>query len=199
MKIIGFNGPPRTGKDTLANMLADRLRVHMTANGEWSRNLRVQILSLSKPMRLTVYALMGIPYTDDHYEANKDVPVDILAQETIRMAMIRLSEEHVIPRYGEMFWAKRTAAAFLLTKDIVILPDIGFQREVDYFCERYGKDNFLLVHTYRQGKNWMNDSRGYVSATHMTTIFNSGPTLDDARTEAFRLYGRLLNSFRWEF
>lgn len=185
MKIIGFSGPPRSGKDTLAKYLAARL---VTTLG-----LRTEIISLSLPMRLTVFAMLGLPYNPEIYEASKDnlIALPEGRKTTIRQEMIALSEQHAKPRLGQDCWARALERRIEPSKDVVLIPDMGFKVEHDFFMDTFGSQNCYWVHVYRDGKDFSNDSRGYVGEG--SPIHNNGDPDDEAR----RIYSRLLNQKKW--
>ncbi len=184
MKIVGFSGPPRSGKDTLAKGLAWCLR---------HRGLQTEIISLSLPMRLTVFSMLGIDYSPETYEASKDNPIALPDGRvtTIRQEMIALSEQHAKPRLGQDCWARALERRIDRPKDVVLIPDMGFPVEHDFFMEAFGSQNCYWVHVYRDGKDFSNDSRGYVGEGH--PIYNNGDPDDEAR----RILGRLLNQMKW--
>lgn len=95
--LIGLSGPPRSGKDTLGNLVAGILR---------EKDVPVEVHALSLPMRLAVYGMLGLEYSVEHYEANKDTPFTTGSGgvTTIRQEMISLSEDHVKPRLGNDWW-----------------------------------------------------------------------------------------------
>lgn len=155
--IIGFNGPPRSGKDTLATLLA----------GQVNRFFGVPThrCILASQMRARVEALVG-DGRRDWYEQNKDKSFDLLNGDTPRKCMIRDSEEFLKPNYGRDFWAKiyHHRNRHWWDETVVhICSDIGFEEEVKYFCKNSrGYLNILLA---RNGTSFAIDSRNYVDAT----------------------------------
>lgn len=186
--LIGFSGPPRSGKDSIAQTLAALL--------EDRHKLKVQLVAFSTPMRLAVYAMLGRHYDLAHYELHKDDPQEAFGGRSIRQAMIALTEDHVKPTYGHRFWAE---AAFRGTwdprPDVLIVTDYGFPVEVDV-TEEAGFRRTIYAQIVRPGTSFDKDSRTYVGAPDkITSIIND----DDVPTAALRLYGRLLNQHRWDF
>lgn len=151
--VIGISGPPRSGKDTLANVLTTGF------------SLAAQRMSLSTPMRHAIYAMLGKDYTETDYETRKDMVQEQLGGQTIRQAMIALSEEHVKPRYGEDFWARSTISAVMQLHDrpqLLVIPDMGFDEEVEALEDAFGADNCMWPHLSRPNHSFRGDSRGYV-------------------------------------
>lgn len=191
MKFIGFSGPPRSGKDSIASHL------HALILGGGA-TVKPQIVSLSMPMRRTIYALMGIEYSLTHYEANKDVPQALFGGATIRRAMIDLSEKHVKPTYGQGFWAETAFDSVWDEGQVVIASDLGFPIEAEVAIKRFGVENCVFVTVERQGTSFHNDSRNYVygpDTYHNFPLFNN----DTVEYASRRLYTRLTSLLGWKF
>lgn len=187
--LIGFAGPPRSGKDTLAR--------HLAAIIEDRHKIQPQLLACSTPMREVVYAMLGQPYSDDHYDKHKDIPQAAFGGKSIRQAMIALSEEHVKPIYGHQFWGgSLLARRWDPLPQVVIITDCGFDAEVELFTGEYGMANVVYPQISRVGCSFEGDSRSYVGTPGRTTsIINDGTPA----VEAGRIYGRLVNQFGWVF
>ncbi len=189
-KLIALSGPPRSGKDTIGNELAAVFRQHHP-------KIDVAVEALSMPLRYAIYALSGIPYTREHYEAQKDVPQGIFDGRTIREAIIALAEHHVRPIYGIGFFAQSLVNKMCgRAPDVIIITDLGFEQEVEVFDNAYGLDNVAYPQIVRVGCSFLGDSRSYVGTPgRRTTIINDA----DAATEAARLYGRLVDQLGMKF
>lgn len=187
-KLIGFSGPPRSGKDSIATATA----LILTDMGK-----SVQLLACSTPMREVVYALLGVPYTMEHYELHKDDPQEMFGGASIRQEMIRLSEDHIKPRLGPDFWARSLLGrVYDPAPDVLIVTDCGFDSEPETFTKRFGFDNVVYAQIVRPGCDFSSDSRSYVGTPgRSTSIIND----NDIETAARRLYGRLTNIFGWDF
>lgn len=187
LKVVGFSGPPRSGKDTLGNLLAAYIR---------SRDVYTETQALSTPMRHAVYAMLGLTYTRQHYEANKDKPFTIpggRGETTIRAEMISLSEHHVKQRLGEGWWANALLNRIEIQAGVLVITDMGFHAEVEVFEDKFGPENCCWVQVHREGCTFAHDSRKFVGKDRATVIYN-----DDApSTGANRVLGRLLNQFGW--
>lgn len=167
MYCIGFNGPPRSGKDSSAKEI--EYRFEQTVISTWTR-------SLSLPMRLVGFAMLGRPYSVEEYEEVKDQPHDVFNGQTFRRFMIRYSEEFIKPAYGQEAWAKSLLSGLgtgIHLPGLCLIPDIGFQPETDCLVDAFGEDRFLLIHLYRKGYEWGTDSRGYVTAPNQLALQNS--------------------------
>jgi hypothetical protein len=155
--IIGFNGPPRSGKDTLANILTGQINRFY--------GVPTHRCILAAPMRQRVEALVGRS-TNEWYEKQKDVPLDILCGDTPRRCMIKDSEDFLKHNYGQDFWAKiyhhQNRVWWDEGTNVIICSDIGFAAEVQYFCEN--SKGYLNILLSRPGTDFSIDSRNYVDA-----------------------------------
>lgn len=187
--LIGFSGPPRSGKDTIAKVLEHTL---ISRHG-----VRVQSLALSTPMRTVVYNMLGIDYDDEHYEKHKDIPQAAFGGKSIRQAMIAFTEDHVKPQYGAGFWATSLLARRWDPRpEVLIITDVGFPAEVEILTEAYGIENVVYPQITRPGTSFDGDSRSFVGAKgRTTTVIND----EDVEVAAGRIYGRLMNQFGWDF
>lgn len=160
MYCIAFNGPPRAGKDSIAT------RIQQYVDG--THVLPTIQAPMSMPMRLRVYAFLGIPYTREHYEQWKDEPLDALDGRTIRQFMIQDSEVGVKPFLGETAWAlaamNRLGLAAFLLPGLCLIPDAGFGAEQLHVQGRFGPNNYLLVRVLREGHDFTGDSRSYLES-----------------------------------
>ena len=189
MYLVGFSGPPRSGKDSIAARLAVIIE---NATEQWP-----QVLSLSMPMRKAVYAMAGMEYSLNHYEEWKDKPLAQFNGKSIRHEMIELSERHVKPRLGAGFWGEAVTNQIWIGTKVVIVTDMGFNAELKVFDEACGVGNCVWVQVERPGTDWLLDSRSYIgdpAISHVTQLWNGG-TIEEAAT---RLYERLVTQFGWK-
>lgn len=197
MYIIGFNGPPHCGKDTLARLF----REHMEQQGCVTPVIET---SLSIPLRRVAYAMVGSHYdpkTADTYEEFKSMyfrEFDCTGREL----MIDISELFLKPLHGQDILTKMLIGSLPKGFDgLVLIRDSGFQCEIDPLVDFVGSCNFCVCQVFRPGfDSFHGDSREWVRHPDLRfelSISNTG-TLDDLRTEAGRLYGRLVNQKGWK-
>ena len=192
MYIVAFNGPPRSGKDTLAEMLAN----HMDAQGV---TMMVVPESLSLPLREIAYAMTGWIGSPDgpNYEQFKTTHFKAFGKDG-RQIMIDVSERFLKPTYGIEIMANLLIARNSnIGPAIILIRDSGFQIEIDPLIRWVGEDNLFVVSVNRDGTTFDGDSREWVTHKHMA-MFNNNGTLDDLATEAGRVYGRLVNNLGWK-
>ena len=150
-KLLLFNGPPRSGKDTAVQYVLD------TFDGV----AHLKLAGVLKDATHGLYGLAGVP--TDYFEEVKGEPQDELLGLTPRQAYINVAEKLFKPVHGETVFPE------LLTKQVVeqnskviAISDLGFQCELDYFVEKFGAENIVLYKIYRTGCTFANDSREYV-------------------------------------
>jgi hypothetical protein len=178
--VIGFNGPPKSGKDTIASALADIMN-----HGPHKPKHPIIINSLARPMRAVAMELCGFPDTSKNYQTQKDQKQDLLSHhygmprqegweihhDTIREFMIWLSEEVIKPRYGQDFWARTqqtNLSGIWEFQPLILVPDVGFKAEVEFY-ER--NTTYYHVFLSRADCEWGNDSRRYVQPSKSTPHF----------------------------
>lgn len=173
-KIILFNGPPRSGKDTCAQFVMEVLP-------------KAYFYRFASPLKDAVHGLFGMPgILEEHFDAVKGVPSEKFFGMTPREAYIWMSEECAKPKFGKDFFS-RVAINHIRSNakddEVVVVSDCGFQTEVDKLIEEFGAENVFLVWLLREGTSYQNDSRGYVDHpddTRSYTINNNG-SLSDLR------------------
>lgn len=163
--IVGFNGPPKTGKDTIAAALMQRLN-EVT-------HLPVYLDHLAAPMRQVAMLLTGIK-TFEEYNERKDQEQELLKNWTVREFMIELSERFMKFNWGQDFWSRafrvRHAEVWGKQPCIILVPDVGFATEVETF-DNHG--NFLLARVTRPGiSGFGKDSRGWLWAPEQIDVHN---------------------------
>lgn len=180
--VIGISGPPRSGKDTLGTFLSNAV--------EDTYGATPRMVALSMPMRHTVFAMMGRAYDGRVYEREKDTAQKALGGETLREAMIALSEEHVKSRYGKGFWA-RSAFAYgdqpHTATPLAVVTDMGFPEEVEVLEQMFGAHNCMWVQLSRPGFDFSRDSRHFVGGELAVKLDNTGTNLGAFFPAATRL------------
>lgn len=190
MYIVIFNGPPRSGKDTLARMVAD----HMDS----CVKVPVKEDSLSLPLRLIAYGMVSRTYNCDSYEDFKKEFFPRLNR-TGRELMIDASEKFLKVCYGQPVMADLLVMRNQNFDGVLLIRDGGFQLEVDTLASIVGVENVYIVRMHREGCDFSQDSREYVSAKnpkHQMQTWNNSD-LADLEVEARRIYGRLVNQMGW--
>lgn len=195
MYVICFNGPPYSGKDTLARLFKE----HVETQGFPGRVLEV---SLSDPLRKIAYAMVGLSYPDGmDYGAFKEKYFHVFGCSG-RQLLIDVSERFIKPLYGQATLVQLMIDSIpegFPEDGIVLVRDSGFQIEVDPIISIVGPRRVMVVRIHREGCTFMGDSREWVYHPVYSLdmdVQNNG-TLDDLAVEAGRLFGRLVNQKGW--
>lgn len=177
MKLMLFNSPPKSGKDTAAK--------HLYANYD------VTFERFSMPNKTAFAGCMGIGYNEffevDYYEDHKEEVIEGLGV-SFRQWQIDFAEYYMKPKYGKdvfaKFFLKRLEGyeknCHLGNDNIVVVPDLGFQIEVDTLEKIFDPKDVLIVQTLRDGCNYDNDSRENVTSKefNILTITNNDLEVD---------------------
>ena len=155
-KLVLLNGPPRCGKDTVGQMLVERLPGYRV--DKFARKL--------KDLCHCLYGICGLPHS--HYELCKDEPRAEFLGLSPRQVYIGLSERYFKPMHGLDVFGR------MLLEDYrsfdgpgLIITDCGFNDEVPPMIEHFGAASTLLVRLRRDGRDFSGDSRGYLLLDHM--------------------------------
>ena len=149
--IVLVNGPPRSGKDTVANLLA---------------NHGYQPLKFAGSLKAGLAGLLGLSieeyleYFETDAKAENGGPFEDL---TPRQALIDLSEEYMKPRFGQDIFGKVAANVAFEVEGDVVFSDCGFDAEVIPVVHFFGAENCRVIRLAREGCNWDGDSRTYLN------------------------------------
>ena len=177
--VIAFNGPPRSGKDTVGHALIDIIARES--------DMPIFHYELKSFMMETAMSLFGVD-TREQYEQRKDV-VDPYFGTSIRLWMIAFSEQFMKPNYGHEVWTRivnqRHMAKRIQVPHVVVVTDLGFPIEVEALAhEMTEPSRFALVQLERAGKDFTGDSRTYVTIDHhrsyQARFCNDGPVSETA-------------------
>lgn len=184
-KVIFLNGPPRSGKDTLAEFMIDIGNKPMVWD-TWT------LAKMAWPLKRGAPAIFGLSDEEWQYlEANhKEEPREELLGLTPRELQISLSEDWAKDKFGiDVFgrillqWMKRQPTELGSLTHFVI-SDSGFYHEAVPIINHYGNKNCKLFHIFRDGCSFDNDSRDYIDLSEhgveMFQIDNNG-TLEDLK------------------
>ena len=144
-KIILFNGPPGSGKDTAALAVSDKLGIPH--------------IKLSWPLKYIASDTLGISH--EILEQNKERPtVNELSYRQIQIEIFRAIAAVLGTKWLASMVVTRIDRNSL--HDVFVLSDCGRPEEVDTLCSAFGAENVLLVGIHRKGKDYSNDIRTQV-------------------------------------
>lgn len=166
MKLLLLNGPPRSGKDHAARMLVETDAI----------NCPVLFDRMSAPLKLAFAGFMGVPYDDylnvEPYEGAKGNPILIFKNHmSYREWQIWFSEECCKPKLGETIFTKLLLMrlqdySMEYPSGLVVIPDCGFQIEIDTLISEFPPSDIALWRIHRSGTSYDGDSRSYVTTTN---------------------------------
>ncbi len=164
-KVIIFNGPPNSGKDTAATRTVNYLNGRMV-NGAFFRPAHYKF---ADPIKAAVHQLLGIPQSCAHFEKEfgnewKNEPQKEMFGRTPRESYIAISEDFAKKLYGESVFGRVLARRFSLDKqsNIAVVSDGGFLDELVPVVLKFGARNVLHVRVTRPGHTFVGDSRTYI-------------------------------------
>lgn len=152
VKVVLFNGPPRSGKDTIVSELLVRYP-------EVSDHLK-----FSKPLKQSLKTLFNLSDEEaDYLEQTKDVSSDLLQGLSWRQAQIWLSEEVMKPRFGKDIFGKLLVKDLDYSKKFIFISDSGFLEEAEQVINKVKANNVIKISLWREGCSFRGDSRRYWS------------------------------------
>jgi hypothetical protein len=169
--VICLNGPPRTGKDTIAKMFAENCIATRHCENksalfdlvfafsgiepiEWfgrygAKSQGVDVYNFGEWMKDVPWEKLPIdPKTGDHFSQ--------------RQFMIYVSEDIAKVHFGDNYFGKRSADLVKndTENDTFVFSDGGFQVELE---EMYSPDiDLIVIRLHREGHDYGNDSRSYL-------------------------------------
>lgn len=157
-KVVIFNGPPGSGKDTLAAML-----YQMYGTG-WR--------SFKEPLNEIAMAMSGASWAVWNEWTSrelKELPRVELGGLSPRHFLIKISEEWTKPLFGGSHFGKIAARNAARTdSDVVVFSDGGFDDEILPLIDKFGADNVIVVRLHREGFTFEGDSRDYIQVPAQT-------------------------------
>ncbi len=174
-KVIIFNGPPSSGKDTAATRTANYLNGRHAVGGLIP--FRPAHYKFADPLKAAVHQLLAVPFSCAHYEKEfgnewKDQPQKEFYGRTPREAYIGISETFAKPLFGDGVFGRVLARRFRMDKqsNVAVVSDGGFIDELVPVVLEFGADNVLVVRVTRPGCSFVGDSRSYLDVgSHLVT------------------------------
>jgi hypothetical protein len=167
MRIVLFNGPPSCGKDSAARYLS-----HAWSEGAYLPG-RVDFLRMSHANKRAFAGLVDARIDQwgevEGWESIKDKPHWLLNDKTYRQWQIEFSEKLMKPLYGQDVFGRLFVNTLDKRYDLferadvtVLVPDSGFDIEIDTLVKHFRVEDIVLIRVHRQGCDFSNDSRSYL-------------------------------------
>lgn len=157
--IFILNGPPNSGKDTLASFMTVKYGAQWL---QFKDKLFELAMSISNIDNYTWY---------ERYNNRqlKDAPWDMLGNLSQREFLIKISEEWVKPIFGKDYFGKMSkhkideisSTPTFVPKNIFVFSDGGFIEEINALKD--DDTQIIIIHLYRTNTSFNNDSRTYIT------------------------------------
>lgn len=183
--MLFLNGPPRSGKTTLSQLLSEQQPSIWTES--FMEPIRQALLSIYFPNEVVspgfslrdpeIKAKSLYEYAGLITEPDRD-PADIPSA-TIRDAMVTLAESQR-SQFGEDIFGRlalKRCADQRNWYSHFIIDDAGYSEEAKFIVNQIGAKNCALVRIHRAGFEFRGDNRNYLSLFEVRTIdlHNDGP------------------------
>jgi hypothetical protein len=158
-KLILFNGPRHSGKDTAANHV-------------WSSFPDTMRFKMSRPLKDGIKAFFNLTDAQVAYlESKKTEPDELLFQNSYVDVQISMSEYWAKDKFGMRVFGKLAFREIQKSPSkIFVCSDSGFDYEAAPLLPYFGISNVLLVRLHREGKTFAGDSRGYIELPGVRTL-----------------------------
>lgn len=160
-KVVLFNGPPRSGKDTAARACF--------ACEDLNNYYRV-FERMSRPLKKGFAGVVGVPVNKfdhvEHFEDRKEERIDFIGV-SFRQFQIDMSEKFMKPLYGQDVFGRLFVQRVMRQTNprlnvVIFVPDCGFDIEYTTLSNAFDPENVLVVKLYRPGTDFKGDSRTYL-------------------------------------
>lgn len=156
IKILLLNGPPGSGKDTLADLLV------LKNSKTYKRRFKDSLMSIAAPLySMSVDELEKI----NNSREMKEIELDEFSRKgkkySCRQALIHTSEVVVKPNFGKDYFGVMSARS-IKEEGFYPFSDSGFWDEVEPLISKFGRENILICRLERAGHNFGGDSRDYL-------------------------------------
>lgn len=166
-KLILFNGPRHSGKDTAADYV-------------WTMFPDTMRFKLSRPLKDAIKAFFNLTDAQVAYlESKKTEPDALLFGNSYVDVQISMSEYWAKDKFGMRVFGKLALREVQASPSkLFVCSDSGFDYEAAPLLSYFGISNVLLVRLHRDGKSFAGDSRAYIELPGVRTIemTNNGST-----------------------
>jgi hypothetical protein len=151
-KLLILNGPPSSGKDTIANILY--------------KHYDCRRFKFSNPLKKALVSLFELDVDWMTLEKTKDLSTNRFFGMTFREAQIWLSEEVMKPKFGPDIFGylmlRQLYSPYRSNGPFDVISDTGFMSEVDCVYQNLPPKSVYLLRIHRNDCTFSNDSRGYL-------------------------------------
>lgn len=158
-QIVFVNGPPRSGKDTVGDIIRTQGRGFFVIC-KFAQELKERTHGA---YNLRIATGEALPH--NFFEKVKDKPSRYFEGLTPRQAYISMSEEYFKPKFGaDIFgrWLRRRILNTTAKADGFIITDSGFAEEAVPIVKAFDAKNCVLLCVLRKNCDFKGDSRSYL-------------------------------------
>lgn len=156
-KLLILNGPPNSGKDTLADLLVKREGFNKLQFKDSLFNI------LASTLGMTTEEFLANHYSRE----DKENPIFKLVHNgdlmSPRQALIHMSENVIKKEFGENIFGINVAKR--LKDGWNVTSDGGFVEELEAIIDEIGHSNVIVVRIHRDDCSFENDSRKYLHSS----------------------------------
>lgn len=150
---IVLNGPPRAGKDTAIEILAD-----VFPDGD--------VYQFFRPIKELLHEELGLSVPYDFYEETKDVPLPEFGGMTPRRAYIDKGDR-MQAELGHSVLTDTYFSAIASSNAPILITTCGMDSEALEIASIFGVENTLVLRIHREGCDFSQDSRSWVHSEHL--------------------------------
>lgn len=172
--IIMINGAPRSGKDSVAKELAELIQI--------KQGKSVRIISFADQLK----GIINYEYI--YPDGNLSLEELKIKYPSFRQVIIGVAENVIKPIFGEDFFAKNVLDKIRNSnEEVFIIPDLGFYVEYELFSS--SEFSMFLIHLYRDGTTFVDDSREELDLPFNIVVSN-GDITHSSKLIYEKIYGK---------
>lgn len=162
-KVIIFNGPPGSGKDTGSEALRSFVQIH-------APYLKPTHMKFSEPLKRAAHALYAVFHNWDYYDTKEGAPYKNMSSGDFLGLSPREAYIEMFRKLAELH--DERALGFVMRKrivrnnfnSVVICSDGGRLADLEPVINLVGQRNILVVEVHATGITWDRDIRHYIGA-----------------------------------
>ncbi len=148
-KVLILNGPPSSGKDSLAEVMRKKF-------GAKHRSFKSRLLTLTRYF----YGVSQVQWDAWYTTEGKETPRAELDFQSCREALIFVSEVVTKPNFGNAYFGNAALKTMPDDGSVYVFSDGGFPDEIKPFMD--AGYEVLVARLYREDHTFGNDSRDYL-------------------------------------
>lgn len=170
-RILLVNGPPRSGKDTVGDIVKELVPDALVT--KFAHSLKCATHALYCALHGNQRPIFWDSATNDaFYEQRKSEALPRFYGRTPRECYIAVSELLLKKVHGESFFGELLAARIANSgAKFAVVTDSGFLPEALALIDEFGPENVAVVKLRRKGCDFTGDSRGYIRLPNPNSNF----------------------------